>query len=81
MTRAFINHNAGKETVAAHLLSIHNVWYQLNLMKDIRQAVIEDRYPALIRQFFGDLYDYDKSKYPEWAVESLKRVGVDLINE
>ncbi|UQC89684.1 queuine tRNA-ribosyltransferase [Colletotrichum lupini] len=81
VTRAFINHNAGKETVAAHLLSIHNVWYQLNLMKDIRQAVIEDRYPALIRQFFGDLYDYDKSKYPEWAVESLKRVGVDLINE
>ncbi|GKT85527.1 LOW QUALITY PROTEIN: queuine tRNA-ribosyltransferase [Colletotrichum tofieldiae] len=80
VTRAFINHNAGKETVAAHLLSIHNVWYQLNLMKEIRQAVIEDRFPALIRQFFGDLYD-DKSKYPEWAVESLKRVGVDLINE
>ncbi|KAK1982820.1 queuine tRNA-ribosyltransferase [Colletotrichum cereale] len=80
VTRAFINHNAGKETVAAHLLSIHNVWYQLNLMKGIRQAVIEDRFPAFIRQFFGDLYD-DKTKYPEWAVESLKRVGVDLINE
>ncbi|KAL3296918.1 queuine tRNA-ribosyltransferase [Colletotrichum asianum] len=77
VTRAFINHNAGKETVAAHLLSIHNVWYQLNLMREIRQSIIEDRFPAYIRGFFGGLYD-DKAKYPEWAVDALKGVGVDL---
>lgn len=77
ITRAFIHHNASKETVAAHLLTIHNVWYQLQLMRDIRQAVIEDRFPALIRQFFAQLYE-DKSQYPEWAVDALKRVNVDL---
>ncbi|KAJ4857096.1 queuine tRNA-ribosyltransferase domain-containing protein [Trichoderma breve] len=77
ITRAFIHHNASKETVAAHLLTIHNVWYQLQLMRDIRQAVIEDRFPALIREFFAGLYE-DKTQYPEWAVEALKRVNVDL---
>lgn len=77
VTRAFIHHNASKETVAAHLLTIHNVWYQLQLMRDIRQAVIEDRFPALIREFFAGLYE-DKTQYPEWAVEALKGVNVDL---
>ncbi|KAK4069213.1 hypothetical protein Trihar35433_5792 [Trichoderma harzianum] len=77
ITRAFIHHNASKETVAAHLLTIHNVWYQLQLMRDIRQAVIEDRFPALIKEFFAGLYE-DKTQYPEWAVEALKGVNVDL---
>ncbi|KAK6214481.1 putative ATP-dependent helicase IRC3 [Pestalotiopsis sp. IQ-011] len=78
VTRAFVHHNTGKETVAAHLLSIHNVWYQLHLMEDVRNAVIEDRYPAFLRQFFAYLYA-NKTDYPDWAVEALRGVGVDLL--
>ena len=63
--------------MAAHLLTIHNVWYQLQLMREIRQAIIEDRFPAYIREFFAGLYE-DKTQYPEWAVDALKVVGVDL---
>lgn len=77
ITRAYVHHNASKETVAAHLLSIHNVWYQLQLMREIRQAIIEDRFPAYIREFFAGLYE-DKTQYPEWAVNALKMVNVDL---
>ena len=77
ITRAFVHHNAAKETVAAHLLSVHNVWYQLNLMREIRESVIEDRFPAYVKQFFANLYS-DSSEYPEWAVEALRRVGIDL---
>ena len=77
VTRAMICHNAAKETVSAHLLSIHNVYYQLNLMREIREAIIEDRFPDYIRLFFSRLYP-EKEKYPEWAVDALRRVGVDL---
>ena len=77
VTRAFVHHNVARETVAAHLLSIHNVWYQLNLMREIREAVLEDRFPAFIAEFFANLYP-DRSKYPSWAVQALKGVGVDL---
>lgn len=80
VTRAFISNNAAKETVAAHLLTIHNVWYQLNLMREVRQSIIEDNFPTFVRQFFFDLYN-DKSKYPRWAVDALKRVGIDLLND
>lgn len=79
ITRAYIHHNASKETVAAHLLTIHNVWYQLQLMREVRQAIIEDRYPAYLAEFFALRYD-DKSEYPSWAVNALKTVGVDLMS-
>lgn len=78
VTRAFIHHNVAKETVAAHLLTMHNVWYMLNLMKEIREAIIADRYPAFIREFFASLYP-DRSDTPEWAVGALKSVGLDIM--
>lgn len=80
ITRAFIHHNVAKETVAAHLLTIHNVWYQLNLMKEVREAIIADRYPAFVREFFGRLYP-DRTEFPEWAVRALKGVGIDLLQD
>ncbi|KAG8166531.1 hypothetical protein KVR01_002220 [Diaporthe batatas] len=80
ITRAFIHHNVGKETVAAHLLTIHNVWYQLNLMREVRDAIIADRFPAFIKAFFAKLYP-DRSQYPEWAVDALRGVAVDLMQD
>ncbi|PSS02290.1 tRNA-guanine(15) transglycosylase-like protein [Coniella lustricola] len=78
VTRAMIHHNVGKETVAAHLLTLHNVWYQLNLMRQVREAIIADRYPAFLRDFFENLYA-SKEEYPDWAVGALRGVGVDLM--
>jgi queuine tRNA-ribosyltransferase len=80
ITRSFVHHNASKETVAAHLLTIHNVWYQLNLMREIREAIIEDTFPAYIKSFFAALQP-DKKDYPTWAVEALRGVGVDLMED
>lgn len=77
ITRAYVHHNTSKETVSAHMLTIHNVWYQLNLMREVRQSIVADRFPAYIRQFFADLYE-NKADYPNWAVEALRRVNVEL---
>ena len=80
VTRAFVYHNTAKETVAAHLLTIHNVWYQLNLMREAREAIIADRFPAFVRTFFANLYPA-REKYPSWAVNALQGVGIDLIKD
>lgn len=61
-------------------LTMHNVYYLLSLMGSARQAIIDDRFPAFIRNFFAGLYS-DRSKFPEWAVEALQRVNVDLLAE
>ena len=79
VTRAFVHHVAAKETVGAHLLTIHNVWYQLALMRRVREAIIADRFPAFVKEFFSDLHGGDRTKYPAWAVDALKRVGVNLL--
>ncbi|KAI0393004.1 Queuine tRNA-ribosyltransferase [Xylariaceae sp. FL0594] len=82
ITRAFVHHNVAKETVSAHLLTIHNVYYMLNLMREARDAIIADQYPAFLRRFFADLYpDNHKADYPKWAVDALRGVGVDLLSD
>ncbi|EED18298.1 queuine tRNA-ribosyltransferase [Talaromyces stipitatus ATCC 10500] len=80
ITKAWCHHLAAKETVGAHLITMHNVQYQLSLMASIRQAIIEDRYPGFIRKFFDDYYG-TRFKAPEWAVDALRGVNVDLFAE
>ncbi|PVI05529.1 queuine tRNA-ribosyltransferase [Periconia macrospinosa] len=79
ITRAYIYHVTAKETAGAHLLTIHNVYYQLDLMRRVREAILADRYPEFLREFFRRLYAGDKERYPGWAVGALKGVGVDLL--
>lgn len=57
---------------------MHNVHYLLELMRTARSAIIEDRYPAFLKVFFGRLYP-ERSEYPDWAIQALKEVGVDLL--
>jgi queuine tRNA-ribosyltransferase len=78
VTRAFIFHLAGKETSGVHLLTMHNVWYQLDLMGRARQSIIDDKFPEFVHQFFYELYGGNRSKYPKWAVDALKNVNIDL---
>ena len=58
---------------------MHNVHYLLSLMGSARQAILEDRYPAFLREFFTKLYR-EPLKFPEWAVNALRGVGVDLLS-
>ncbi|KAM0718381.1 hypothetical protein Q7P37_005451 [Cladosporium fusiforme] len=79
ITRAFIFHTAAKETAGAHLLSVHNVHFLLAMMGRVREAIVRDRYPEFLRGYFARMYGGDKKRYPVWAVEALKGVGVDLM--
>jgi queuine tRNA-ribosyltransferase catalytic subunit len=92
VTRSLIYHLACKETgipslclvndsAGAHFLTMHNVQYQLNLMSQARRAIKEDRYPDFLREFFSTLYDGNKERYPKWAVDALRTVNVDLMQD
>ncbi|KAF2455030.1 queuine tRNA-ribosyltransferase [Lineolata rhizophorae] len=81
LTRASLHHLAAKETVGAHLLTMHNVHYQLSLMAQMREAILEDRFPQFVRGFFAGLYGGRKEAFPVWAVEALRGVGMDLTED
>ncbi|KAI8884954.1 queuine tRNA-ribosyltransferase [Backusella circina FSU 941] len=77
-TRSFVHLTVTtKETVGCHLVTVHNIAFQLRLMKGIREAIKNDDYPAFIKKFFMNYFG-SKEKYPIWAVNALKSVNVDL---
>lgn len=57
---------------------MHNVHYLLNLMGQAREAIVRNRYPDFLKQFFATMYRDDMQRAPMWAVTALREVGVDL---
>lgn len=51
-----------KETAACHLISLHNIAFQMRLMRSIRTAIIEGRFPEFIKQW---MFNFFKNRWPE----------------
>lgn len=52
-TRAYLRHLIkAEEMLSSMLLSIHNIRFLINLMKDIRKAIWDDRLPEFRQDFF-----------------------------
>jgi queuine tRNA-ribosyltransferase len=50
-------------------------------MKQVRQAIIQDKYAEFVRGFFTTLYHGDKTRFPTWAIDALNTVGINLLEE
>lgn len=58
-SRAYIRHLLKADEIFGHrLMTIHNLQFLLNLMGEIRQAILEERLPEYRQKFFSD-YGYD----------------------
>jgi queuine tRNA-ribosyltransferase len=55
---------------------MHNVHHMLSLMRRVRNAILEDRYPEFCREFFA-MYFGEKGA-PGWAIEALKGVRIEV---
>ncbi|KAF9227329.1 tRNA-guanine transglycosylase [Gyrodon lividus] len=77
MSRAMLHHIVTIETAGAHALTQHNLMFQARIMGGARDAIVEGRFPDYLRTFFKN-YFADQG-YPEWCVNALRSVGVDLL--
>jgi len=75
-SRAYLHSVVTVETAACHLLTVHNLTYQLRLMRSIRESITEDRFPQFVRNFMKE--SYPDGKYPDWAVDALASVNIHL---
>lgn len=73
-TRAYI-HAVINEPIMCSLVSTHNISFQLQLMRDMRQAIEDDKFPVFVKNFFTELYPEDK---PKWIVDALKSVHIEI---
>jgi queuine tRNA-ribosyltransferase catalytic subunit len=46
-------------------------------MGQVRDAILEDRFPDFLKSFFANYFG--DNGYPEWCVNALRSVGVDLL--
>ncbi|KAJ1758421.1 Queuine tRNA-ribosyltransferase catalytic subunit 1 [Coemansia sp. RSA 2523] len=74
-TRAYLHATVTKETTGCHLVTVHNIAFQMRLMRDIRQAIVEDRYPQFVRSFIKMRFG---KTVPQWIMDALKSVNIDL---
>ncbi|EDV27535.1 uncharacterized protein TRIADDRAFT_20956 [Trichoplax adhaerens] len=75
-TRAYLNSIIKQETVACHLLSIHNLTYQKQLMESIRKNIIQNTFPQFVKDFMKEMFP--DGNYPQWAVDALASVNIQL---
>lgn len=62
-SRAYIRHlYAAKEILASRLCTWHNLHFLVNLMKDARKAIIENRFPAFRAEFMENFMEGQYSK-------------------
>ncbi|XP_066472323.1 queuine tRNA-ribosyltransferase catalytic subunit 1 isoform X2 [Tiliqua scincoides] len=76
-SRAFLNSLFRNDTAAMHHVTVHNIAYQLNLMRLIRESIIEQRFPQFVQDFMKTMYG-NRGSYPQWATEALTSVGIIL---
>lgn len=76
-TRAYLHQIATVETVSCHLLTVHNVAFQMKLMQDIRNSIKEQRFPKFIQEYM--LAVYPNKDYPIWIINALEAVNVSLL--
>jgi hypothetical protein len=58
-------------------LTLHNVVFQAQVMGRAREAIIAGSFPDYLRQFFARYFG--SAGYPEWCVNALRSVDVDLL--
>lgn len=75
-TRAYVNSLLGREEIACHLLTIHNIYYQMKLMRDIRESIKQDKFPEFVHKFMKRLFPDEI--YPIWVREALASVSIFL---
>ncbi len=66
----------GKEEVAAHLLTKHNIRYLLRLMGRVRQAIIDGKLGEFVLGFLEGYYG-SRDKYPDWVEEAIKLAEIE----
>lgn len=77
-TRAYIHMLIARDPVGCHLLTLHNITYQLRLMRRARQSIIDGKFPEFVAKFMTDMFGSDPEKYPKWMVEAFSAVNISL---
>lgn len=75
VTRAYLHALLREgEPAAGTMISVHNVYFLLNLMRRLREAIIKGNLAEFVQGFLR--HWCGAARVPSWAVEALASVGI-----
>ncbi|ETO30795.1 queuine tRNA-ribosyltransferase [Reticulomyxa filosa] len=77
-TRAYLHTVATKESTAASLLTVHNIYYLLNLMKQMRTHIQNGSFHSFVKEFMHNMFPNGPKTYPTWCIAAFHTVGIDF---
>merc|ERR1712217_25309 len=82
-TRAMLNSIVTKESVTSSLITQHNLWFMLNLLREMREAIKNNTFPDWVRTFLKDFFPAatpapcDKCP-PRWVRAALQACDINI---
>jgi queuine tRNA-ribosyltransferase len=74
-TKSYFYYMFNKNPRAVVLISFHNVYYLLNLMKKVRNSIIQGNVNDFVKDFFMKQFP---DSTPSWIRDALKKAGVNI---
>ncbi|KDO81049.1 hypothetical protein CISIN_1g0377182mg, partial [Citrus sinensis] len=76
-TRAYIHCLVTKDAMGSQLLSYHNLYYMLQLSRNLHSSIVEGRFPenSNVVRF---LWQFPKGDVPEWVCNAMDVAGIDI---
>lgn len=75
-TKAYLYSISKGDHLIGQLLTIHNIAYQLRLMRTMRQSILDGNFDDFVKTFMGNQFP-DKN-FPGWVKDALATVGITL---
>ncbi|KAH1253285.1 Queuine tRNA-ribosyltransferase catalytic subunit 1 [Glycine max] len=75
-SRAYIHCLVTKDAMGSQLLSYHNLYYMLQLSRNLHSSIVEGRFPEFVCDFLHKMFP--KGDVPEWVCDAMEVAGIDI---
>lgn len=75
-TRAYLHCLVTKDAMGSQLLSYHNLYYMMQLSRNLHSSIIEGTFPKFVCDFLRKMFP--KGDVPEWVYNAMEVAGIDI---
>jgi len=77
-TRSFLWSQFTRDVSSLYLLSLHNVYFLIDILRKFRQAVLDDNVEEYLTTFIKNYHSNDKEGVPKWVIDACEAGGIDV---
>ncbi|VDO40131.1 unnamed protein product [Onchocerca flexuosa] len=75
-TRAYIHSILNQETVACHIISVHNLQHHMDLMERLRTAIDTNTVQTFLKEFLTE--QFPDGNIPKWVCDAIQHMHYEI---